>query len=162
MRPTGAEPPFLRALFTPWWGPDDANTLEWRRAELGGANGHGNGYSIAAIQAILANGGVSLGRQIMSEVGCRRVLEVQADNADLCTGMPVRMGMGYGLASPVLVPDLTENRIAFWGGSGGSLSFVDLDHRMSVGFAPNHWIEGRCENERRYGLLKAIYTDLDD
>jgi hypothetical protein len=69
--------------------------------------------------------------------------------------------MGYGLASPVLLPDLTTNRVAFWGGSGGSLSLVDLDHRMSVGFAQNHWIEGRCESERRYGLLKAVYAVLD-
>jgi hypothetical protein len=48
--------------------------------------------------------------------------------------LPVRWGMGYALGSPVLLPRLTDNAIAFWAGNGGSLASVDLDNRMSVGY----------------------------
>ncbi len=159
-RPTGREDKFVRALYNPWYSVEDVNTIEWRRAELGGANGHGNAYAVAAIQSVLANGGVSLGKKFMSEAGCLRVLDVQADNVDPVMGIPVTMGTGYGLASPVLEPDLTDNRVAFWGGNGGSVIHVDFDERMSVGFVPNRWIEARCESDRRYPLLKAVYAAL--
>jgi CubicO group peptidase (beta-lactamase class C family) len=159
-RPNGREDKYVRGLYNPWYSVEDVNTIEWRRAELGGANGHGNAYAIAAIQSVLANGGVSRGKQIMSEAGCLRVREVQADNVCPSMGIPVTMGMGYGLASPVLEPDLTDHRVAFWGGNGGSVIHVDFDERMSVGFAPNRWVESRCENVRRYALLKAVYAAL--
>jgi CubicO group peptidase (beta-lactamase class C family) len=159
-RPTGTEDKYERGLYNPWYSVEDVNSIEWRRAELGGANGHGNAYAIAAIQSVLANGGVSLGKKIMSEDGCLRVREVQADNVCPSMHIPVTMGVGYGLASPVLEPDLTTNRVAFWGGNGGSVIHVDFDERMSVGFAQNRWVEARCENIRRYALLKAVYAAL--
>jgi hypothetical protein len=42
-------------------------------------------------------------------------------------------------------------RTAYWAGNGGSLSYVDLDARMSVGFAPNRWVRGEHENDRSFG-----------
>lgn len=43
--------------------------------------------------------------------------------------------MGYALSSPASV-DFAP-RGAFWAGNGGSLSYVDLDARMSIGYAMN-------------------------
>jgi hypothetical protein len=37
-----------------------------RRAEIGGANGHGNAQGIAAAQSVLANGG-AFGKTLMSD-----------------------------------------------------------------------------------------------
>ncbi|MFO5146828.1 hypothetical protein RCK79_24855, partial [Salmonella enterica subsp. enterica serovar 1,4,[5],12:i:-] len=72
-------------------------------AEIPAVNGHGNARSIAAIQTILATGGVANGQRIMSEAGCRRALEVQIDGPDLVMrGISVRFGLGYGLPSPIL------------------------------------------------------------
>ena len=45
----------------------DANTSEWRRAEIPAAGGHGNGRSIAESMALMANGGTYKGKRIFSE-----------------------------------------------------------------------------------------------
>ena len=51
-------------------------------------------------------------------------------------------------------------RSAFWAGNGGSLSYVDLDARMSVGFAMNEWMRGEHENDRWLRLLWAVAEGL--
>jgi hypothetical protein len=51
-------------------------------------------------------------------------------------------------------------RIAYWAGNGGSLSYVDLDARMSVGFAPNRWVRGEHENDRSFRIMAAVYESL--
>ena len=44
----------------------DANTPEWRRAEIPAAGGHGNGRSIAESMALMANGGTYKGKRIFN------------------------------------------------------------------------------------------------
>jgi hypothetical protein len=51
-------------------------------------------------------------------------------------------------------------RIAYWAGNGGSLSYVDLDARMSVGFAPNRWVRGEHENDSSFRIMAAVYESL--
>ena len=46
-----------RSFFNPAGNPYDAYTIPWRRAEIGGSNGHGNARGVAIAQAVLANGG---------------------------------------------------------------------------------------------------------
>src|SRR5262249_14488601 len=48
-----------RVFFNPYVTPETSGTIAWRRAELGGSNGHGNARSVAKIQNVLANGGSS-------------------------------------------------------------------------------------------------------
>ena len=146
------------ALFNPRVTPQVTWSVEWRRAEVGGANGHGNARGIATAQSVLANGG-AFGKRLMSEAGRQRVLELQSDGVDLVLGLPLRWGMGYALNSPF--PDLDFGpRIAFWAGNGGSMSFVDLDKRMAVGYAPNRWIRGNFELARSRNILAAVYQSL--
>jgi hypothetical protein len=40
------------------------------------------------------------------------------------------------------------------------MSFADLDHRMSFGFAQNRWIRGPHELDRVQNILKAVYESL--
>jgi hypothetical protein len=49
-------------------------------------------------------------------------------------GVPITWGMGYALRSPLSGLDFAP-RVAYWGGNGGSMAFVDLDARMSFGYA---------------------------
>ena len=70
----------------------------------------------------------------------------------------MRWGLGYALASPTTVN--LAPRIAFWACNGGSLSYVDLDARMSVGFAMNKWMRGEHENDRWLRLVSAVYEGL--
>src|SRR5262245_3127463 len=150
-----------RAYFNPHVSPDEASTVPWRRAELGGSNGHGNARSVALVQSILANGGQARGVRLLSEAGCARALEVQTDGTDLMFGIPVRWGLGYALDS-----DFTEmaygaqlrgHRVAYWGGSGGSFVINDLDLRMTIAFVMNKHVEAGGWDRRSVDIIKAAY-----
>src|SRR5262245_50410564 len=151
-----------RSCFNPAGNPYDAFTVAWRRAEIGGANGHGNARGVAIAQSVLANGG-ALGKRLLSEKGRERVLEVQSDGIDRILGVPMKWGMGYALGSPVLQARvgsrLDDRRLAAWGGNGGSWAHVDLDARMSVGFVMNRWIDG-FDIGRCFDVVLAAYDSL--
>jgi len=151
---------FDRALYNPRVTPQDTWALPWRRAELGAINGHGNGRGLATVQSILAAGGAN-GVRVMSDAGRVRVLEQQSDGNDLVIGLPMRWGMGYSLDRSYFgLPE--SRRVAWWGGNGGSMSFVDLDARMSVGYVPNRWLAGDANSLlRARNLVLAAYAALE-
>jgi CubicO group peptidase (beta-lactamase class C family) len=128
-------------------------------AEMGAINGHGNAHGIAAVQSILAHGG-AFGKRIMSEAGRERVLEQQVGGLDVVLDAPIRWGLGYSLSSDYLPGGTSGSRAAFWAGGGGSMSWVDLDQRMSFGFTPNRWITGPHEQDRSLSILRAVYDCL--
>lgn len=148
-----------KALYNPRATPQDSWSIPWRRAEMGALNGHGNARAIATLQSVLASGGAN-GVRMMSEAGRERVLERQSDGADLVLGVPADWGMGYSLNGTFFgVPDTA--RIAWWGGNGGSMSYVDLDARMAIGYTPNHWLGGDWRSLlRARGLIQAAYRCL--
>jgi CubicO group peptidase (beta-lactamase class C family) len=155
---------YKRTLLNPVVRPHDTWSVGWRRADLGAANGHGGGRGIAAAQSVLASGGVG-GKRLMSDKGRLRVLEQQVKGADLVLGLPIDWGVGYALNTPVTPewtggPSTIGRRVAHWGGGGGSMSYVDLDARMSFGFAPNRWITGPHEQDRSTSILKAVYQSM--
>jgi CubicO group peptidase (beta-lactamase class C family) len=147
-----------RALFNPALSPYDAATLPWRRAEVGAINGHGNARGIATVQSILASGGVG-GRRLLSEAGRERVLQVGSEKPDVVISAPLRWGLGYSTQSH-LVAAAAGSRVAWWGGNGGSLAYVDLDRRLAFGYAQNRWIRGAHELDRSRRLLDALYASL--
>jgi CubicO group peptidase (beta-lactamase class C family) len=147
------------ALYNPHPTPQDTWPLEWRRAELGAMNGHGNARGIATLQSLLASG-VVRGKRLMSDAGRARVLEQQSDGDDLVIGFPCRWGMGFS-RTMAFFPWLGDDaRVAWWAGNGGSLSFIDLDERMAIGFTPNRWISGPHEQDRSRSLVRAAYGSL--
>lgn len=149
-----------RSLHNPHAKPTDTWTVAWRRADLGALNGHGNARGIATLQSVLACGGAN-GVRLMSEAGRERVLEPQSEGADLVLGLPADWGMGYSLAGSFIgAPAMA--RTAFWGGNGGSLSFVDLDARMAIGFAPNRWLGGDfvVSMARARNIVQAVYASI--
>jgi CubicO group peptidase (beta-lactamase class C family) len=119
---------------------------------------HGNARGIAAAQSVLANGG-AYGKRLLSNAGWEQVLRTQADGVDLVLGTPMRWGMGYALSSPTEMN--FAPRSAYWAGNGGSLSYVDLEARMSVGFAMNRWVRGEHENDRSFRIMAAVYEGLE-
>ena len=52
-------------------------------------------------------------------------------------------------------------RAAWWAGNGGSMSFIDLDARMALGYTPNRWISGKHETDRAGRLIQAAYQSLN-
>jgi CubicO group peptidase (beta-lactamase class C family) len=124
----------------------------WRAAEIPAANGHGNARSVAAVQSVLAGGGEARGVRLLSEAGCNRVFEEQANGDDLVLGVPIRFGMGYGLGSE-LMP--LGPRTCFWGGWGGSIIVVDLDLQLTVSYVMNRMESGLVGDTRGLGVVQA-------
>jgi len=127
----------------------------WRAAEIPAANGHGNARSVAAVQSVLAGGGEARGVRLLSEAGCNRVFEEQANGTDLVLGVPIRFGMGYGLGSE-LMP--LGPRTCFWGGWGGSIIVVDLDVRVAVSYVMNRMDAGLVGDTRGLGVVQAAFA----
>ena len=69
--------------------------------------------------------------------------------------------MGLRLAGGVYFGAPPSAHVAFWGGNG-SLSYVDLDARMSIGYTPNRWLGGAfpLSMERSINIVKAAYESL--
>ena len=102
------------------------------------------------MQTVMANGGVSNGKRILSEAGVRKALEEQIAGDDLVLGMPVRYGMGYGLPGPAR--PLPNPNTVFWGGYGGSLVIADMDARLCIAYAMNK-MAATTVGDLRAGML---------
>lgn len=136
----------------------DTRTRAWRGAEIPAAGGTGNARSVAEIHTILANGGVAKGKRFLSEAGCRKALELQIEGKDLVLGIPVRYGMGFGLAGGA-VPFPNPNTI-FWGGYGGSLVIIDMDARTTIAYAMNKMAGTTTGDMRAFALAMGFWQAL--
>jgi CubicO group peptidase (beta-lactamase class C family) len=150
-------------MFKTFTGPpvdaNNANTEAWRRADIGAANGHGNARSVARIQAIVANGGTIDGITLLSPATIDTIFEVQADGIDLVLGVPLKFGIGYGLAQPETLPYIPQDgRLCFWGGWGGSMIIVDVDRRMTIAYMMNQMAPGIIGGPTATELVTAAYT----
>ncbi|MFE0021138.1 serine hydrolase domain-containing protein [Amycolatopsis sp. NPDC059021] len=138
-------------------------TRAWRAAESPSINGHGNARSVALTLSVLACGGSAGGTRLLSEQGCATVFEEQSDGVDKVLGVPVRFGMGYGLADSH-TPILPNPRTCFWGGAGGSLAVVDFDARMVVTYVMNRMVSdgtsGTLGDARAQSIVTAVYQAL--
>jgi CubicO group peptidase (beta-lactamase class C family) len=164
VQPSGKNTLGDRAFFNPFVSPQTSGTIAWRRAELGGSNGHGNAYSVGRVQSVLACGGEAGGVRLLSRKGCERVLEEQANNPDLVFTYPIRWGLGYALNSPmfqkIFGPQIEGRRLAGWGGSGGSFVMNDFDARMTVAFVMNKHVEAGGWDHRAVDVINAAYNCL--
>ncbi len=125
-------------------GPDlDKNiersrTERWRRADIGAVNGHGNARSVARLQSAVSSGGEVDGVRLLSPKTIGRIFEVQSNGIDLVLGIPLNLGIGYGLLpNPNVLPFLPEGRLCLWGGAGGSLVINDVDRRLTFAYVMN-------------------------
>ena len=149
----------IRTLSNPPLSAEQSWEIPWRRAEIPAAGGHGNARSVAAVQAVLANGGELGGRRFLSAAGCEAVLREQSYTTDLVLGVPIRFGLGYGLTSAEM-PLGPNPRTCFWGGWGGSLVLVDMDARMVVTYVMNKMGEGTLGDIRGASVAAAAFAGL--
>ncbi len=144
---------FWEVALNPDVDPLVTRTRPWRAAEIPAGGGIGNARAVAEIHAILANGGVSRGRRVLSEAGCRRPLEKQVSGVDLVLGMPISFGLGFALGAGLLP---NENSI-YWGGNGGSLAIIDLDAHTTIAYTPNR-MAGGVGDLRAFGLAMEFWA----
>ena len=135
-------------------------TSEWRQAEIGAANGHGNARSVARIQSVVACGGEVDGVRLLSPEAIDLIFKEQANGTDLVLGVPARFGIGYGLPNSTFSYLPQDGRICLWGGWGGSLIIVDLDNRMTISYMMNRMESGLVGDFRGESLIRAAYAAL--
>ncbi|HEX6342501.1 serine hydrolase domain-containing protein [Umezawaea sp.] len=137
-----------------------ANTDDWRRAELGAVNGHGNARSVAAILRPLALGGAVDGVRLVSQDTIDVIFDQQSDGVDLVLGVPLRFGIGFALPETTTVPYVPQGRACYWGGWGGSLVVVDLDRGLTVSYVMNRMAPGIIGSDRSERYLTTVLDCL--
>ncbi len=153
--------PAVKTFTGPAPAAEEAWTEAWRRAEIPAANGHGNARSVARIQAVVANGGEIDGVKILSPDVIDLIFQEQANGVDQVLGVPIRFGIGYGLADPVAVPWLPQRKICYWGGWGGSVIVVDVERQMTVAYMMNRMEAGLVGDTRGEAIVQAAFAATD-
>lgn len=143
----------IRTLSNPVISGELTREEWWRRCEIPAANGHGNARSVAAVQSVISCGGEARGTKLLSGAGVEALFREQANGRDLVLGVPLRYGLGYGLASPTM--PMTP-RMCAWGGYGGSLVFNDLERRSTVAYVMNRMEAGLVGDMRGAAIVLAL------
>jgi CubicO group peptidase (beta-lactamase class C family) len=152
--------PTVKTLTGPLVLAETANTPGWRRADIGGANGHGNARSVARIMSVVARGGEVDGVRLLGQDTIDLIFREQQNGIDLVLGVPLRFGIGYGLPQLDILPWLPVERICYWGGWGGSMIVMDVGRRMTISYMMNKMGPGIIGSERSAEYGQAIYDAL--
>lgn len=139
-----------------------AETAPWRRADIGGANGHGNARGLVRALRPITLGGTVDGVRVLSPATIDRIFVEQSHGVDLVLGIPLRFGLGFGLPTPESVPAVPAGRVCWWGGWGGSLVVMDLDRRATFAYVMNKMGAGTTGTTRSLRYARLIDAALQD
>ncbi|NHJ22771.1 MAG: class A beta-lactamase-related serine hydrolase, partial [Candidatus Lokiarchaeota archaeon] len=142
-----------RVYFNPNLENVDFNSRAWRNAEIPASNGHGNARSIAQVGSILACGGYYNKKRVLSESTVEKAIKPQICGRDvIMLYRPAKFGLGLGLLDGKF---FLGPRSFGWGGAGGSLCVMDLEKRLSIGYAMNK-MHMKGEDPRTEPIFKAV------
>lgn len=160
--PGGRDSMLALAFGSPRSRPDEANTPEWRRAELPAANGHGTARALARLYGALARGGEEDGHHLLGPGALARATAEQAFGRDaVLPGLTTRFGLGFMLGHPRL--PLGPGAHSFGHpGMGGSLAFGDPERRLGFAYVRNRVQAGMAGDAQGFRLAGAVYRALDD
>ncbi|NVM16760.1 MAG: beta-lactamase family protein [Candidatus Lokiarchaeota archaeon] len=149
---------FLRKTMRVFYNPNieiiDFNGRAWRSAEIPSGNGHGNARSIAKVGSILACGGMYDKKKVLSQFTIERAIEPQISGRDvIMMYSPAKFGLGFGLLDDKFY---LGPRSFGWGGAGGSLCVMDLEKKLSIGYAMNK-MHMKGEDPRTGPIFKAVW-----
>jgi CubicO group peptidase (beta-lactamase class C family) len=149
--------PTVRTLTGPFVPAEVANTPGWRHADLGAVNGHGNARSVARIMSVVARGGEVDGVRLLGQDTIDLIFREQQNGIDLVLGVPLRLGIGYGLPQRDILPWIPDEKICYWGGWGGSMIGMDVGRRMTISYMMNKMGPGIIGSDRSAEYGQAIY-----
>ncbi|MET8805032.1 serine hydrolase domain-containing protein [Streptomyces sp. NPDC004546] len=156
-------PAALAALTNPVVGAAEANTPEWRAAEIPAANGHGTARAVAALYGVFAGRGSHGGRRILSPQAAERVREGQGSCRDLVlgAGLDGETEIGLGLWLSGANGSYGPNPRAFGhDGFGGSCGLADPEAGVSLGYVMNRMGPRIADDPRKMALIDALYSAL--
>lgn len=147
-----------RALNGPLVKAEYSTTREFREAEIGAANGFGNARSLCRIGSVVSLAGTVDGKQYISPQTVDKMIHERIRGHDLVLSSFLRFGLGVGLPVPQTVPWVPEGRVCFWCGWGGATIVMDLDRRMTIGYAMNKMGPGTLGNPNTEAYVNAVYS----
>lgn len=151
------------AAFPPGaFGVRSAETTAWRRADIGGANGHGNARGLVRAMSPISLGGTANGVEILSPETIELIFDEQSNGMDQVLFVPLRFGIGFGLPTPQSVLSVPDGKVCWWGGWGGSLIVMDLDRRATFGYVMNKMGGGTTGTDRTIRYSRLIDECLQD
>lgn len=130
----------------------------WRAAEIPSSNGHGNARSAARVGSLLACGGKLDGLRLLSRSTINQAIEEQFNGIDIVLGVPVRWGLGFGLANEKL--SYLNPRTFYWGGFGGSWLEIDPDAGMCFSYVMNKLEVFLDGDKRMIALRNALLSAM--
>jgi CubicO group peptidase (beta-lactamase class C family) len=158
------ESPAFRTFTGPALNAAAANTPDWRRADMGATNGHGNARSVARIMRALSLGGTVDGVKLLSPETIALVFDEQSHGVDLVLGVNLRFGIGYALPEAQTIPYVSSRgagaRVCFWGGWGGSLVVMDTESRVTIAYMMNKMAPGIIGSDRSGSYVRALHACL--
>ena len=143
----------------------DANSREFRAAEMGGMGGIASARGLAGIYTPLSLGGGSL---VSTDAIARMSQTAVATSEDALLLIPTRFSLGFMTSmdnrrrgprangSSVVLGPAAFGHV----GMGGSLGFADPAERMSFGYVMNKHGEGILLNDKGQSLVDATYRSL--
>ncbi|KKD06886.1 EstA family serine hydrolase [Streptomyces sp. WM6386] len=153
----------LAALANPLAGATEANTPEWRAAEIPAANGHGTARAVSQLYGVFAGRGTYDGRRILSPEAAERVREGQGSCRDLVLGAGFKSEteIGLGLWLSGANASYGPNPRAFGhDGFGGSCGLADPEAQVSLGYVMNRMGPHIADDPRKMALIDALYEAL--
>lgn len=148
----------FRSLMNPPMDANSANKENWRRAEIGAANGHSNARAVARLLSIISRGGTVDGNKFLSPETIELIFKEQQKGTDLVLGEVLRLGIGFGLTGhDTALSWIPEGKICTWGGWGGSIVIMDLERKLTVSYVMNKMENAGLGNDRTKAYVKAIY-----
>ncbi|KAG8630690.1 hypothetical protein KVT40_002309 [Elsinoe batatas] len=139
-----------------------ALTEEWRKSEVGSANGISNARGVAKLLSVIANNGVVDGERYLKQETIDLIFKEQSYTLDHVAATKIRFGLGFALAAennPTgILPQ--DHKLAYWGGWGGSLGIIDMDHNMSIGYVMNRMELGKFGNTAGRQYVTELYKIL--
>lgn len=154
------QPVALAALANPLTGAAEANTPEWRAAEIPAAGGHATAQGVAALYGLFTGHERPDGRRVLSPQAAERVREGQGSCRDLILGAgfahDTEIGLGLWLSGAN--GSYGPNPRAFGhDGFGGSFGLADPEAGISVGYVMNHMGTRIADDPRKMALVDAVY-----
>lgn len=154
------ESPMAKTFMGPVADASAANTIDWRRADMGALNGHTNAHALARTFSVISRGGEVDGVRLLSGATIDRIFEEQARGVDLVLGVPLRFGIGFALPEPVTLPYIPDERICFWGGWGGSMTVMFPERGLTVSYVMNKMAPGIIGSDRSAAYITEILAAL--
>ncbi|WP_313408282.1 serine hydrolase domain-containing protein [Aeromicrobium sp.] len=154
------ESPMARTFMGPIADAAAANTVEWRRADMGALNGHTNARALARTFSVISRGGEVDDVRLLSKETIDLIFREQSRNVDLVLGVPLRFGIGFALPEPATLPYIPDERICFWGGWGGSLTVMFPDRELTVSYVMNKMAPGIIGSDRSAAYFTEVLAAL--